>query len=179
MPVTLAQPESDSRTYPQLPATGIVGILSFRPLSHILLTSGVIRMASESYLYDKTDTELYKTDGYSGSDADVDATERFTDDIDLTVSIGANVDFKFTGSGSTDDLVLSLYERRDVNWGDGEIAVWNSTVSNSGSESLYSFTIDSSYGAGHYRFGMKSTGATDTFEIDAEMRQWRRTTSIA
>lgn len=160
-------------------SNGIVGVLSFRPLSHILVTSGVIRMACESYLYDKIDTELYKTDGYSGSDTDVDATERFTSDIDLTVNIGANVDFKFTGSGSADDLVLSLYERRDVNWGDGEIAIWSATVNNSGSESLYSFTIDSSYGAGHYRFGMKSSGATDTFEIDTEMRQWRRTTSIA
>ena len=136
-------------------------------------------MASESYLYDKTDTELYKTDGYSGSDTDVDDTERFTGNIDLTVYLGANIDIKFTGSGSTDDLVLNLYERRDANWDGGEIAIWNATVSNDGSESIYNFTIDSSYGAGHYRFGMKSDGSTDTFEIDAEMRKWRRTTSIA
>ncbi len=136
-------------------------------------------MARESYLYDKTDTELYKTDGYGGSDTDVDATERFTGNIDLTVNLGANVDFKFTGSGSTDDLALSLYERRDASWGSSEIAIWNATVNSDGTESIYSFTIDSSYGAGHYRFGMKSTGATDTFEIDVEMRQWRRTTSIA
>ncbi len=136
-------------------------------------------MARESYLYDKTDSELYKTDGYSGDDTDVDATERFTDNIDLTVNLGANIDIKFTGSGSTDDLVLTLYERRDANWGGSEIAIWNATVSSDGSESIYNFTIDSSYGAGHYRFGMKSSGATDTFEIDAEMRRWRRTTSIA
>lgn len=136
-------------------------------------------MARESYLYDKSDIELYKTDGYGGSDTDVDATERFTDNINLTVSLGANIDIRFTGSGSTDDLVLFLYERRDASWSGNEIAIWNTTVSSDGSESIYNFTIDGSYGAGHYRFGMKSSGATDTFEIDAEMRQWRRTTSIA
>ncbi len=144
-----------------------------------LKTEEVIGMARESYLYDKTDTELYKTDGYGGSDTDVDATERFTDNIDLTVNLGANIDIKFTGSGSTDDLVLSLYRRCDASWGGSEIAIWNATVNSDGTESIYNFTMDGSYGAGHYRFGMKSTGATDTFEIDVEMRQWRRTTSIA
>ncbi len=144
-----------------------------------LKTEEVIGMARESYLYDKIDIELYRTDGYGGSDTDLDDTERFTDNIDLTVNLGANVDFKFTGSGSTDDLVLSLYERRDASWGNSEIAIWNAAVNSDGTESIYSFTIGGSYGAGHYRFGMKSTGATDTFEIDAEMRQWRRTTSIA
>ena len=136
-------------------------------------------MARESYLYDKTDTELYRTDGYGGSDSDVDATESFTDSIDLAVNLGANIDFKFTGSGSTDDLALSLYKRRDAGWSGSETAIWSTTVGNDGSESIYNVTINGSYGAGQYRFGMKSSGATDTFEIDAEMRQWRRTTSIA
>ncbi len=136
-------------------------------------------MDRESYLYDKTDTELYRTDGYSGSDADVDDTERFTGDIDLTVKLSASMDFIFTGSGSTDDLALFLYRRRDANWAGNEAAIWNTTVNSNGSESTYNFTIGESYGAGHYRFGMKSSGSTDTFEIDVEMRQWRRTNSIA
>ena len=136
-------------------------------------------MAQDSYFYDKNDKKLYKTDGYGGSDTDVDSTERFTENIDLTVNLGANVDIKFTGSGSTDDLALFLYGRRDSSWDGSEIAIWNTNINNDGSESIYNFTIDGSYGAGHYRFGMKSSGSTDTFEIDAEMRQWRRTTSIA
>ena len=136
-------------------------------------------MAQESYLYDKNDTELYKTDGYGGSDSDVDSTERFTGNIDLTVNLGANMDLKFAGSGTTDDLALFLYERRDSNWSGNEIAIWNATISNDGNEHIYNFTIDGSYGAGSYRFGMKSSGSTDTFEIDAEMRKWRQTTSIA
>ena len=54
-------------------------------------------MAHSSYLYDEADTELYKTDSYDGSDADVDNTEQYTDDIDLTVNTGAAIDFKLDG----------------------------------------------------------------------------------
>jgi len=136
-------------------------------------------MAHESRLYDKTDTELYKTDGYGGINNDLDDTECYTADIDLTVNIGAAIDFKFSGSGNTDDLVLSLYKRRDENWDGDEISLWNATVTNGGSDYVYHFTIDCSYGAGHFRFGMKSSGSTDTFDMDAEMRGWRRTTNIA
>ncbi len=136
-------------------------------------------MARESHLYDEVDTKLYKTDSYGGSDADIDNTERYTDDIDLTVNTGAAIDFKFDGSGSTDDLIISLYKRRDDNWDGDEIALWSATVDNDGSEDIYHFTIGESYGAGHFRFGMKSSGSTDTFEMDAEMRQWRRTDTIA
>lgn len=136
-------------------------------------------MAHKSYLYDETDMELYRTDGYGGSDADVDDTERYTDDVDLTVDTGAAIDFKFDGSGNTDDLVLSLYKRRDSNWDGGEIAIWDETIPSDGSEDIYNFTIAGSYGAGHYRFGMKSSGSTDTFEMDVEMRRWRHTETIA
>jgi len=136
-------------------------------------------MARESYLYDKSDTELYKTDEYGGNDADVSVTERFTGDIALTMNLGSSIDFRFTGNGTTDNLVLSLYKRRDTNWDGSEIAIWNATINNDGSESTYNFTIDISYGAGNYRFGIKSSGSTDTFDVDVEMRQWRQTTSIA
>lgn len=136
-------------------------------------------MAHESYLYDATDTELYKTDGYGGSDADVDDTERYTDGIDLTVHTGAAIDFKFDGSGGTDDLNLYLYKRRDSSWDGDEIAIWSVTVDSDGSEDIYHFTLDESYGAGHFRFGMTSSGSTDTFEIDVEMRQWRLTDTIS
>lgn len=136
-------------------------------------------MARESYLYDKTDTELYKTSGYGGSNMDVDTIERFTNDIDLTVKIGASIDFKFTSSGSTDDIEMFLYKKCNPNWSGSEINIWSAIVDNNGSESIYNYTIDGSYGAGYYRFGIKSSGTTDTFEIDIEMRQWRHTTSIA
>ena len=136
-------------------------------------------MGRESYLYDKIDTELYKTDGYSGSDADVDDTERFTKDIDLTVKLNANIDFIFTGSGRIDDLVLSLYKRRNANWTGNEMVIWNTKVNNNGLERAYNFTLNGTYGAGHYRFGMESSGSKNTFEMDVEMRQWRKTTSIA
>ena len=136
-------------------------------------------MAHESHLYDETDTRLYKTDGYGGSNADVDNIERYTDDIDLTVATGTAVDFKFAGSGSTDNFILYLYKRRNSIWDGNEIALWSVTITNDGSEDTYHFTIDESYGAGHFRFGMKSLGSTDTFEVDVEMRRWRSTDTIA
>ena len=144
-----------------------------------LKTEEVIGMDRESYLYDKIDTELYKTDGYGGSDADVDDTERFTRNIDLTVKLNANIDFIFTGSGRIDDLVLSLYKRRDANWAGNEMAIWNTKVNNNGLESSYNYTLNGTYGAGHYKFGISSSGSKNTFEMDVEMRQWRKTTSIA
>ena len=125
------------------------------------------------YVYDTTDRELYKTDSYGGSDADLDTTMRYTSDIDLTFNTGAVVDFKFDGSGATDDFVLYLYKRRDANWDGDEIAGWSGMISSDGSEDIYHFTIDETYGAGHFRFGMKSGGGTDTFDIDVEARLYR------
>lgn len=130
--------------------------------------------------YAAADSELYKTNLYSGTDADldntapVDATDGYTSDIDLTQQIGATIDFKFTGSGSTDDLVLTLYRRRDSSWDGDEISIMSKTVSNDGSEDIFSWQLNGNlYGPGHYRFAMQSEGATDTFDIDVEARYWR------
>lgn len=125
----------------------------------------------EKYEYGDTDEELYKTNGYGGSDVDLDATERYTGDIDLTSLRQAIVDFKHDSSGTTDDILLYLYKRRDSTWDGDEMAVWSTTVVSDGSEDIYHFTITESYGAGHFRFGMKRSGTTDTFEIDVQMRR--------
>jgi len=137
-------------------------------------------MGHESYKYDAADDEVYQTDGYGGTDTDVDNTERFTDDIDLTVLTGAEVDFKFDGTNATDDLILTIYKRRDGSWTGNEVA-WKSaiTVANDGSETEYHYTIPEAYQAGHYRFGMKSEGATTTFEMEVSVRQWRKTRTIS
>lgn len=130
------------------------------------------------YEYDSSDTELYKTDGYGGSDADldnttpVDDTDGYTSDIDLTQKLGCVVDFKFDASGSTDDLVLKLFKRRDNSWDNDEIAIMEITVPSDGSEDIFSFTIDDSFGPGHYRFSMQSSN-TETFDIDVEARYYR------
>lgn len=128
-----------------------------------------------SRLYDGEDTELYKTDGYSGSDADIDNTEKFTSDIDLTIQLGAVIDFKFDGTNGTDNITFNLYKRRDSSWDGDEIALSTASDTNDGSEDIYTKTITESLGAGHYRFGMVSAGASTTFEMDAEMRTWRLT----
>jgi hypothetical protein len=133
-----------------------------------------------SYLYDDDDTDLYVTDGYSGSDADVAGTEVFTDDIDLTVRQGAEVHFKFDGDNATDDLLLTVYKRNDATW-TGNEAAWKAakTVDNDGTETEYHFSIPAQFTAGHYRFGMVRSGSTTTFDIHVTMRRWRPTQSIA
>lgn len=131
---------------------------------------------NESYLYDDSDIALYATDGYGGTDSDLDDTERYTSDIDLSLFTGAELDFTFDGIDTTDDLYLYLYKRRDSSWSGNELA-WKTrlTASNDGTESEYHYSIPSEYGVGHYRFGMVSSGSTTTFEISVALRRWRRT----
>ncbi len=125
------------------------------------------------WTYGATDEELYQTDGNGGTNPDVDDTERYTNDIDLTEERGATITIKFDGSDATDDLIISLYARQDDAWEDVEIALSSVTVASDGSEDIYTITITPAYGAGHYRIGMVRSGASTTFEIDAQMRRWR------
>jgi len=130
--------------------------------------------------YDGTDTELYKTNLYGGTDADldnttpVDDTDGYTSTIDLTAKSGINIDFKFTASGSTDMLILKMFRSRSGSWDNDEVLVQEIEVANDGSEDIKSIVIDAlQSGAGYYRFSMKSEGGTDTFDIDVEGRYWR------
>ncbi len=133
-------------------------------------------MATITYNYAGSDSELYKTDLYSGSDADldntapVDDTDGYTSNIDLTSNIFATIDFKFDASGSTDDLVLKLYRARTSSHDVDEIEVDSIIVSSDGSEDIFSYVIGPSHGPGHYRFSMQSSGGTDTLDIDVQMR---------
>ena len=128
----------------------------------------------ELYDYDSEDTTIYETVGYGGSDHEINDLIRHTLDIDLTSKLGAAVDFKFNATGGTDQLVVSLFKRRDTKWSGTEIAIWSGNVANDGSEDVYHFTIDEAYGAGHFRFGLNSAGATDTFQIDVKLRKWNK-----
>ena len=131
-------------------------------------------------LYDIADTILYQTNLYGGSDADldntapVDDTDGFTQTIDLTSKTGINIDFKFTASGSTDDLVLKLYRRHDSTWNGAEVLLRTIEISNDGTETIYPFTIDALQDSpGFYRFSMQSAGGTDTIDISVDARYWR------
>lgn len=130
--------------------------------------------------WDESSTNVYQTDGFAGTDADVDNTQRFTDNIDLTVQVGAELDIKFDGDNATDDLLLDIYKRIDNSWGGAEIAWKNQiTIPNDGSEDIYHYTIPENYEPGHYRFGLTSAGATTTFEVQVDYRSWRWTKGIA
>ena len=136
-------------------------------------------MAFTEYEYDAADSELYQTNLYGGSDADLDNTapvsdaDGYTSNIDLTTQMGAAIDFKFDSSGTTDALILKLFKHRNSTWDNDEIAIDEVTVPNDGSEDIYHYTISETHGAGHYRFSMQSEGATDTFDIDVQMRRYR------
>lgn len=137
----------------------------------------------ESYLqieYDEDDIELYKTNGFGGTDADldntipVDDTDGYTSDINITIKMGCTVYFKFLASGSVDDLVLTLYKRSDSTWTTNSLPIKTITVPNDGSEDIYSFELDMfDWKPGHYRFSSQSSGGTNTFDIDIEARFWR------
>ena len=131
-------------------------------------------------IYDAADTEFYKTNLYSGTDADldntapVDDTDGYTSTIDLTAKTGINIDFKFDASGATDNLILKLFRSRSGSWSDDEILMREIEVDNDGAETIKSIIIDAlQSGAGYYRFSMQSEGGTDTFDIDVEGRYWR------
>jgi len=131
-------------------------------------------MKMPRYRYQDNDEELYKTDAYNGSDADIDDTERFTGDVDLTEMRYGVVDFKYAGTNATDDLVIILYRRRDRNWTGKENAVETTKIiSQDGSEAVYCYPVLLSHGPGHYRYGMKSSGANTTFEIEVQARRSR------
>jgi len=131
-------------------------------------------MPHEAWDYE-AEEELYKTDGYGGTDADVASTEKFTSDIDLTDYIGAVIDFKFDGDNGTDDLIISLYRRRDDSWDGDEIAIQTaSTVTNDGSEDIHNEVLLESDGPGHYRFGMKAESTSTTFELEVMMCRYRK-----
>jgi hypothetical protein len=122
------------------------------------------------YSYDGSTTNLYRTNLYSGTDPDVGGTQQFCADLDLTQKLFAVCELKFDASGSTDDLRVSLYRRLDSSWDGDELEILAATIDSDGSEDLWSFTIGPDFGPGHYRLGLKSTGATDTFDVDLNAR---------
>lgn len=122
------------------------------------------------YQYDASNTTIYRTNAYSGTDADVDSTLRFTADVDLTQKIFAVCELKFDASGTTDDLKVSLYRSLDNAWDGDELEILSTTIESDGSEDLWSITLGPDLGPGHYRFGLKSSGTTDSFDVDCVVR---------
>lgn len=136
-------------------------------------------MPDIGYSYGGSDEELYQTNGFGGTDADLDNSapvsdaDGYTSDIDLTDNMEANIDFKFDASGAVDDLLLTIYARRDSSWDGDEIAVLPIIVESDGSEDIFNLKLSPATGwpAGFYRLALQSTGGTDTFDIDIQMRR--------
>jgi hypothetical protein len=122
------------------------------------------------YSYDASNTSIYRTNAYSGTDPDVGTTQQFTADIDLTQRVFAVCEITFLASGATDDLKVSLYRSLDNVWDGDELEILSTTIDSDGTEDLWSTTIGPDFGPGHYRFGLKASGVTNTFDINFETR---------
>ena len=133
-----------------------------------------MQYSSKEWKHDADPVIIYQTNLYSGTDDDIAGTEKFTGDIDMTEYTNVEIDFRFDANNSTDDLYLKLYKRNDDVWTGYELQ-WKSTltVENSGTETIYHYTIPLEYGAGYYRFGMVRSGSTTTFDMDVRYTKQR------
>jgi len=115
--------------------------------------------------------DLYKTDLYGGTDADVGGTEQFSSDVDLETNghEGAHVHLKYDCSGTTDDLEVAVYASLDgTNYDD--IALYKFAAdNNSGAETEISFIVKD---VAHFRVGLKRSGSTDTFDVHLTCQRW-------
>jgi len=119
------------------------------------------------------EVEVYSTDAYSGSDTDVDATERYGVDINLTANVQFGMDIKLVeigGASGTDNVLMTVYSRRDNTWDGDEQKIDEKEYTNDGSEDIFRYVIDAlKTGFGHYRVSFQATpGGTNTFDLDAQ-----------
>jgi hypothetical protein len=126
-------------------------------------------MSLIKYKYDSSDTILYQTDLYSGGDADVAATELFTNVISLDENMYANIDFKFLGNNAVTDLSLRLYKALTNTFDGDEILLGRFMVGNDASEDIFSFMLKPSHAPGFFRFGITGSGST-TYDIEVKTR---------
>jgi hypothetical protein len=115
--------------------------------------------------------DLYKTDGYGGSDVDIDGTERFSSDVDLETDghEGAHCHLKYDASGTTDDLEIAVYSSLDgTNYDDIAMTKFIAD-NNSGAETEISFVVKD---VAHFRAGLKRSGNTDIFEAHLTCQRW-------
>lgn len=129
------------------------------------------------YSYSQSDVSIYRTDAYGGANDDVASTEKFSSDISLESNIGATVDVRFTaiGGSPTDNFVINIYKRRNSSWDGTEEKIYSRSITQTGSEKTQPINLDLSLGAGHFRLGFKSAGATTSFDVYALYRSWRFT----
>ena len=118
---------------------------------------------------------IYKTDAFGGSDSDVGSTEVYTSGVDLETNgyIGAHViieaDFV---SSPTDDLEVRFYGSLDgSNWDDKPF--YSFTISNDTDPCQVSVIITD---VAHFRVGLKSSGETDTIDVQVKYKAWNYVT---
>ncbi len=123
----------------------------------------------------KGEVTLAATNGYGAAVADLaaDGAYDYTSGIDLETDgyEGAVISLEADSSGTTDNIIISCYGSTDG----------GATFDN---EPIYSIELDATSGADlqlsfiirdypHVRFGVKTTGTTDTFDYRIIWDAWR------
>ena len=128
----------------------------------VIVLTGVLWATTFKYLY-TSEVVLAETNGYGGAVADVNSVYAYTSDIDLETNgyYGIWLTLEHDSSGTTDDIVLSYFASYDgTNFDD--VPLWSVTCDSDGSDDQQTFAFFPA--PPHGRIGVKSTGATDTFD---------------
>lgn len=122
----------------------------------------------------KGEAILAYTDGYGGAVADLAADEAwdFTSDVDLETNgyEAAVVTLEYDGSGSTDAIIVGVFNSLDASDYD-DLPIWDMTCDiNGGVDTQISFLVED---LSHFRIGLKTSGTTDTFDYRLKYDAWR------
>lgn len=117
-------------------------------------------------------TVLYATNAYSGTDSDLAADQAYdyTSSVDLATLgySGIEVEFRYDSVGTTDNIILSVFESLDgTNWGTTpSYSITLSGASGADTPEVFDFPTKANY----IRFGFKTSGLTDTFDVKLSYR---------
>lgn len=111
------------------------------------------------------------TNSYNGSTPDLnkDGLYDYTAGVDLENNVGAEVVLKYSSSGTTDNIVFSMFG--SIDGADYDTIERYSMVCNSGSGVQISFRFTNC--PPYVKFGVKTNGTTDTFDYKIQYRLWR------
>ena len=119
-----------------------------------------------------TEVTLYQTAAFGGTDTAVGSTEVFTSGIDLEtngyegVHVVVEADFVAT---PTDNLEVKVYGSLDgTNYDDTPI--YSFVIDNGTDPNQVSFIVRD---LAHFRIGLKSSGTTDTIDVQVKYQPWR------
>lgn len=120
-----------------------------------------------------SETVIYETNLYGGSDADV-TTLVYTDNVDLETNgyEGCQVQIKFDADNATDTLAVAIYASLTSSHDTDEIAINQFNLTNDGTEMIWTFIVKD---LAHFYIGLARSGTSTTFDVEVSYKAWRWT----